>query len=84
MLPSRQENILTDKHLKLLDRFEKDVAIYDRLAEFSVVMSSIGIICSILIPLTAIDLLQAFVCAILVCLGLIQKDWNAQRLWEKD
>lgn len=57
MLPSMQENILTDKHLKLLDRFEKDVAIYDRLAEFSVVMSSIGIICSILIPLTAYSFL---------------------------
>jgi uncharacterized protein YacL len=52
-----QENILTDKHIKLLDRFEKDVAIYDRLAEFSVVMSSIGIICSILIPLTTYSFL---------------------------
>lgn len=57
MLPSMQENILTDKHIKLLDRFEKDVAIYDRLAEFSVVMSSIGIICSILIPLTTYSFL---------------------------
>ena len=57
MVPSMQENILTDKHIKLLDRFEKDVAIYDRLAEFSVVMSSIGIICSILIPLTTYSFL---------------------------
>lgn len=57
MLPSMQEDILTDKHIKLLDRFERDVAIYDRLAEFSVVMSSIGIICSILIPLTACSFL---------------------------
>lgn len=57
MLPSMQEEILTDKYIKLLDRFERDVAIYDRLAQFSVIMSSVGIICSILIPLTAYSLL---------------------------
>ncbi len=57
MLPSMQENILTDKHIKLLERFERDVAIYDRIAEFSVIMSSIGILCSILIPLTTYSIL---------------------------
>jgi len=57
MLPSSQEDIVTDKHNYLLDKFESDVAKYDRISEFSMVMSSVGTVCSTLIPLVLYGLL---------------------------
>ena len=51
MLPSLQEDILNDKHIDMLNRFERDVAAYDKLSELSMVMSSVGVICSVLVPL---------------------------------
>ena len=51
MLPSLQEDILNDKNIDMLNRFERDVAVYDKLSELSAAMSSVGILCSIFIPI---------------------------------
>lgn len=58
MLPALQENILSDEHINLLDRFERDVGSYDKISEFSMVMSSVGVICSILVPLALYQVLD--------------------------
>lgn len=57
MDPLMQENILNKRHNNLLDMFERDVAPCDKISELSMVMTPVGIISSILVPLLLYRLL---------------------------
>jgi hypothetical protein len=52
-----QENILNERHTNLLDMFERDVAPCDKISELSMVMTPVGIMSSILVPLLLYGLL---------------------------